>query len=305
MPPDSADAAPWQREFLSSHRLDSGYLHSAARFFDPLAARLAALADDARPQLVALNGSQGSGKSTLCDYLVKALAQEHGVTAIAMSLDDFYLTREQRQTLAAEVHPLLATRGVPGTHDIPLLRGTLEQLLDPQPSAPRCPVPAFDKSVDDRAPARDWPVVELPLQLVLLEGWCLGAHAESDEALREPMNELERDEDPQGQWRAYSNSSLARDYEPFYRAVDFWVMLAAPSFDQVLGWRSEQEQKLARKVNQEGSGLMDEAALRHFVAHFERYTSQCLRDLPASADVLLQLDGERRIVSTRGLEPQP
>ena len=290
----------WRQQFLRDERLPASYLETAARYFDPLAALLSRRrAGQGGTLLVAVNGSQGSGKSTLCTYLVAALNQGHGKSAIALSLDDFYLRRGERLDLAARVHPLLRTRGVPGTHDVALLARTLDALAAPGHVA----VPRFRKDIDDRAPPSEWDVVAAPVDVVLLEGWCLGAHSERAEALAEPVNDLERYEDADGRWRAFINESLRRDYEPLYARFALWVMLAAPSFDAVLRWRTEQEQKLREAVGGEGEGLMDAEALRRFVAHFERHTRQCLRDLPARVDVLLQLDAGRNIIGTRGLEP--
>ncbi|MFT7287299.1 MAG: D-glycerate 3-kinase [Halieaceae bacterium] len=299
---EHVDPAPWQSEFLARNRLQNDYLQTAARFFDPLAALLAELsASPDKPLLIGLNGSQGSGKSTLCDYLVAALQARYGLGAVALSLDDFYLTRDARQQLADTVHPLLATRGVPGTHDLGLLHRTLESLRGGGLPTQAMAVPAFDKSLDERAPVERWPRVTLPLQLVLLEGWCLGARSEDAAAVQAPINRLETEEDPQGHWRAFANRALSEDFEPFYEDIDFWIMLAAPGFEQVLQWRTEQERKLAATVDGVGSGLMDEEALARFVAHFERHTRHCLRHMPDTVDVLLQLDEQRRVVSSRGL----
>jgi D-glycerate 3-kinase len=294
------DTPLWQRRFLEEQRLPDSYLDAAERYFDPLAALIARRARGGPTFFLGLNGSQGSGKSTLSEYLCAALRQEYQLRAIALSLDDFYLTRAERQVLAEQVHPLLATRGVPGTHDIPLLEHTLDLLADE--SAGLVSVPRFDKSRDDRAEPQHWTQVAAPLDVVILEGWCLGARAEDPQALREPINDLEREEDPTGTWRRYSNEQLEKHYAPLYQRLDCWLMLAAPGFEQVLRWRSEQEEKLREAVDHRGQGLMSDAALRRFVAHFERYTRQCLRDLPEHVDVLFQLDSERRIISVRGLE---
>jgi D-glycerate 3-kinase len=193
------------------------------------------------------------------------------------------------------VHPLLRTRGVPGTHDIPLLVRTLDALIVAGSAA----IPRFSKATDDRVPAEDWEVVAAPVDVVLLEGWCLGAHSEAEETLVVPVNDLEREEDPDARWRRFINECLRRDYEPLYDRFSLWLMLAAPGFEQVLRWRTEQEAKLRERVDGEGSGLMDEAALRRFVAHFERHTRQCLRQLPGHVDVLFTLDAERRITASR------
>ena len=294
-------AEPWQEEFLDEQRLPSAYLDTAARFFDPLVERLRRAHANAPGTLsVALNGSQGSGKSTLCAYLRAALAERHSLSCLDLSLDDFYLTRAERESLGARVHPLLQTRGVPGTHDVALLHDMLAAL--------RCSdsgvvaVPRFDKANDDRAPQAAWTHVEAPVAVVLLEGWCLGARAVEGAALREPLNDLERNEDPQGIWRRYVNRSLREVYEPLYDDFDLWLMLAAPGFEQVLAWRRQQEDKLRAATGGQGAALMSDAELGRFVAHFERLTRQCLAALPDRVDVLLRLDARRRIIATRGLE---
>ena len=294
-------AEPWQEEFLDEQRLPFTYLDTAARYFDPLVERLRGAHAAARaPLCVALNGSQGSGKSTLCAYLRAALAERHGLRCLDLSLDDFYLTRIEREKLAAHVHPLLRTRGVPGTHAVTLLRDTLDALR--RSDLGSVAVPRFDKANDDRAPREVWTQVAAPVAVVLLEGWCLGARAVEDAALREPLNDLERDEDPDGSWRRFVNGSLRDAYEPLYEDFDLWLMLAAPGFEQVLAWRKEQEDKLRAATGGQGAALMSDTELERFVAHFERLTRQCLVTLPDSVDVLLRLDTHRRIVAVRGLE---
>lgn len=294
-------AKPWQRSFLEEHRLPDDYLDTAIRCFEPLAA-IVAKRRQARgvPLRVALNGSQGSGKSTLAAYLCRCLTEEHGLTAVSLSLDDFYLTRAERLELAEQIHPLLQTRGVPGTHDVGLLRDVLKALG--QESVQPVSIPRFDKSTDDRAPQDAWTHIDAPVDVIVLEGWCLGATSEAPELIAQPINALERDEDPDARWRSYSNQLLKDQYEALYADFDFWVMLAAPGFDQVLRWRTEQEQKLRESVAGEGDGLMSDAALRRFVQHFERYTRQCLRDMPQRVDVLLKMSGDRSIVRSHGLE---
>lgn len=296
----------WKAEFLVANRLPEQYLTVAAKYFDPLAALVAlrqhalAQTEQGKTLIVGVNGSQGSGKSTLCDYLVTALAEDHGLNSIALSLDDFYLTHEQRQHLAASVHPLFATRGVPGTHDVALLQSTLNALSSS--SNTQVDVPRFDKARDDRADVSNWTRSTTPIDVVLVEGWCLGAEGDEVDSLSLPLNTLERDEDPGGEWRQYSDTCLRQEYQPVWDEIDLWVMLCAPGFEQVLAWRTEQEQKLRDSVQGQGDGLMDDAALKRFVAHYERHTRQCLRQLPTKVDVLFSLNDFRDIVFVRGLD---
>lgn len=285
----------WQEAFLQRNQLPRSYLSYAQKWFEPLAEALATHQNCAgRPVLVVVNGSQGSGKTTVCDFL-RSLLVDQGRRVVSLSLDDFYLTRRQRAQLASSVHPLLATRGVPGTHDMALLNATLDGLLGGGGEGGFVAIPRFDKSSDDRRALEDWDRSDGPVDLVLLEGWCLGAMPQSDASLAEPVNTLERDEDSQGRWRAFANAALARDFEPLYRRVDQWVMLCAPSFECVYHWRLQQEQKLLQGTTGSGGRIMDAAQVARFIQHYERLTRQCLEHLPQRVDYLYRLDDQRGI----------
>lgn len=286
----------WQQDLLRRHRLPESYLGFALQWFTPLAARCAEHQNGAsRGILVALNGSQGSGKSTVCDYLRCDLEENHSLRVVSLSLDDFYLTRAEREQLGDTVHPLLATRGVPGTHDTGLLRSTLEALLA-KGSSP-VEIPRFDKAIDDRKPRAEWEVVAGGMDIVLLEGWCLGARGQTEVELVEPVNALEAQEDSRGVWRHYVNDLLVREYEPLYELVEQWVMLRAPSFDCVYRWRLEQEQKLA--ASRSGQGIMSASQLTRFIQFYERLTRHCLAELPERVNYFYQLDAQRQVTDYR------
>lgn len=297
---DPRHTPPWQRAFLQRHRLSTAFLPAAQEWFTPLAHTLAAQQRRAnRPILVALNGCQGSGKTTVANFLCASLAAEHSLHSVCLSLDDFYLTRAEREALAISVHPLLKTRGVPGTHDMALLQQTLARLLDPEPRA-TVAIPRFDKAVDDRRARCNWDSITTPVEMVLLEGWCLGALPQSPEALSLPVNALERDEDPTGQWRGYSDDIVRREFQPLYALVDQWVMLCAPAFESVFAWRREQERKLAAALSPgQAATLMDDTALRRFIQHYERFTRQCLSTLPDKVNHLFQLNEHRQVTTYR------
>lgn len=282
----------WQNAFLEQHQLPLNFLESALKWFAPVAALIAEHQVGAgRPILVAVNGSQGSGKTTLCDYLASCLENEHGLAAVSLSLDDFYLTRAQRQRLAAEVHPLLATRGVPGTHDMDLLAATIEQLL----SGLSPEIPRFDKSEDDRLPRDQWQSPSKGVDVILLEGWCLGATAQPEDELAPAVNPLESEEDPDGSWRRYANRILGEAFPPLYARVDEWIMLRAPSFDSVYRWRLEQEHKLASRSS--GRGVMSDEQVARFIQFYQRITEQCLARLPHQVNHLFSLDENRFVDS--------
>lgn len=252
-------------------------------------ARLAdALDRDLRVHAVA--GLQGTGKSTLASQLVAA-ARQRGLRAVALSIDDFYLGRRERLALGRRVHPLCATRGPPGTHDVPLACEVLDAL------AARAPVrlPRFDKIADRRLPPSRWPVVR-DVDLVVFEGWCLKVPPQAPDALRAPVNPLERDEDPAGAWRRWVNDALARDYPPLWDRLPRLLFLQAPGFGVVPAWRWQQERTL--QASHPGRRTMDHGAVLRFVQFFERVSRHALATLPAIADEVVALDADRTPVAT-------
>jgi len=247
-----------------------------------------------RPMIVGICGAQGSGKSTACAQLISILDAE-GRRAATLQLDDLYLSSQDRLSLATSVHPLLKTRGVPGTHDVRLGIDVLQAVRESRPVS----VPRFDKARDDRAPREGWSEIPADLDVLLFEGWCVGARPQSSADLIEPINDLERVQDTDGRWRTYVNDRLASDYQQLFSYLDALVLLAAPTFDVVAGWRKQQEhalreQLLSRAVD--ASGVMSDEQIDRFVQHYERITRHILNEMPLRADLTVRLDAERRVL---------
>jgi D-glycerate 3-kinase len=236
----------------------------------------------APPKLLAIAGAQGSGKSTLARLLTDELVRL-GHRAVTCSLDDFYLTRRERESLAGAVHPLLITRGVPGTHDVDLCERVIAQL-----STETVRVPTFDKGLDDRSVPDSWPLAG-PVDTIVFEGWCLGAQPQSRTALRIPVNDLERDEDGDGRWRTFVNDALDGPYRRLFARFDALVYLQVPDMDAVRRWRAEQEQQLPPQRR------MNAVALERFVRHYERITRWMREDLPRRADLNVALGADHEI----------
>jgi len=272
--------------FMAQHGLDDGFRRTAELVCEPLAARAhRRRLDRKRTAVIGLCGAHGSGKSTIAQY-ARLLLEARGVRTVALSLDDFYLTHEARQRLAREVHPLLAVRGPPGTHDVALCGAVIDQLR----TAGKVALPRFDKATDNRAPRGTWETLKSPVDVVILEGWCVGAVAQGSAALATPVNALEREHDPDGVWRTYVNNQLDGPYQFLFARLQDLILLEAPSFEVVAGWRAEQEAKLRLL----GGGGMSDAAIALFVAHYERLTRWILAEMPARADWVITLDKDRR-----------
>jgi D-glycerate 3-kinase len=283
------------KDFIQQEKLPPSYLLDATQCFLPL---VQALEADIRqnndgPLLVGINGAQGTGKSTLAK-LLSSLLSTRGYRVANLSLDDFYYSKERRRQLAEEIHPLLQSRGVPGTHDVELALRVFRQLAEAGPQQ-SVTLPGFDKSVDDCLPRAACSSVSGPLDAVIFEGWCVGVRAQEEADLGHPINELEAKEDPHGRWRGYVNEQLAGDYQTLFEKLHRLVLLQAPGFEQVFQWRCLQEDKLRARTDKDASGLMDAKAIERFIQHFERLTRHCLATLPSTADKVFLLDPEHRI----------
>lgn len=279
--------------FIAAHHLPEAYRDAVTTYWLPLAERIAGM-DAGHPLLIGINGAQGSGKSTMSDILSLLLRQEHRLRTCVLSIDDLYLTRSERLALARDVHPLFATRGVPGTHD---LRLGIELIRHMQAAGEHdtVAIPAFDKARDDRRPEPDWPRHQGPVDVILFEGWCVGTPPQSETELAVPINALEADEDADGIWRRHVNDALAGEYRELFAMLDYLVLLKVPDFDTVFEWRGLQEEKL-RRASPGGEGLMDQKALARFIRHYERLTRHNLEVLPDLADALFRIDHDHRVV---------
>jgi D-glycerate 3-kinase len=290
----------WITEFIERERLPDGFRQLIADVHVPIARRIAAAARSHDTLQVGICGSQASGKSTLV-MVLKALLDSDGLATAVLSIDDIYRTRAERSELAARVHPLLITRGVPGTHDVGLGGRTLDALGREGAVS----LPAFDKQTDERRAPSLWPVVQGPVRVAILEGWCVGAMPQREEELVQPVNALESEEDSQGRWRRFANAQLAGEYQRLFERFDLLLMLQAPSFEVVYQWRCEQERKLRERVAAAGGDLsrvMSDAAIARFISHYERLTRHILAEMPARADVVLELDAQRAPRALRGVD---
>jgi len=288
----------WLQNIIGEEQLPSSFAQLAIDHYLPLADQIIAWKNQqSTPLVVGINGAQGTGKSTLSKVVSVALEKEHQCQTAVISIDDIYHTKASRAELAKTIHPLMSTRGVPGTHDTEL---GIQLLLDLK-AGKTVPIPSFDKSTDDRKPESEWMTPPAPVDVIIFEGWCIGAIAQNNAALQNPINSLEETEDPEGHWRTYVNAQLAGDYCELFAHLDRLVMLKAPDFECVHEWRSEQEHKLRASILKKGqstdqaTGLMNDRQIARFIMHYERLTRWMFSEMPKRSDVLFRLTKEHLI----------
>ena len=280
---------------IEQHTLPKHFSTIVNDFYFPVAKELneKLSSNDAKKVcFVGIQGSQGSGKSTFADFLKTLLENEFNKQVLVISIDDFYLTKAERIELSNNIHPLFETRGVPGTHDIELLENVFQSIKNKKQGQPIL-VPTFNKATDDRHPTEHWQKIDKKVDVVILEGWCVGIDPQTEADLTRACNDLESTEDHDAIWRRYVNQQLTNGYSDLYNQLDFLISLLAPSFECVFEWRSLQEQKLIDKLSEQGgdtSKTLSPKQVKRFISHYQRLTEHAIQTMPSKADWLLRLN---------------
>ncbi|NNC55213.1 MAG: kinase [Pseudomonadales bacterium] len=287
-------------QLIEAEQLPAHFRSVVENFYTPLARDIAGLANKpGKPLIVGINGAQGTGKSTLAKFVVAILENTLGKKTAHFSIDDIYLTKAERNALGSKIHPLLATRGVPGTHDMTLGKSIINGLANASKET-ITRIPVFDKAIDDRLPEAQWRPFQGRPDIIIVEGWCVGSTAQAGSELIEPVNALERNEDALGSWRRYVNCKLAGEYQKFFDCIDLLVFIAAPCWEVILEWRQLQEEKLRLVRSDSGAaaaGIMSPDEVRAFIQHYERITRHNLATLPEKAHFQLNMDRDHQLVS--------
>lgn len=288
-------------EAIQQQQLPTDFSNTVEKWFKPIATEVAERAKHQPGSFIlGVQGTQGSGKSTLASFICLLLEKEFQLSAVSLSIDDFYLTLEERKQLSENVHPLLLTRGVPGTHDVHLALETIENLRNNN-SETSCLVPRFNKALDDRFNKDSWDEVRGRVDVIVLEGWCVGVPPQPESELAKAVNALEQEEDTNGQWRKYVNDSLKNNYTNLFNTLDALVVLSAPSFDCVYQWRLLQEQKLKdswEKLNPSiPAKIQSPEQIKRFISHYQRLTEHGLKELPKKCDWQLVLSADHKITN--------
>ena len=234
-----------------------------------------------------LSGSQGSGKSTLAKLLKLVIEKYYKKKVMLLSIDDYYLCKNQRLKLSKKIHPLLLTRGVPGTHDIKALKYHINQFQNQN-----FPIstPIFNKLKDDISKKRK---VIHNAQILLLEGWCCGSVPIANKYLFKNINSLENTYDKNTNWRKYYNSLLSNEYKSVFSLFEKKIYIKAPSFKYILKWRYAQEKRNASNSN--NKNIMNKAKLKEFIQHYEKLTKWMMLTMPNQADILIKINSNQKI----------
>ena len=240
-------------------------------------------------KIIGLSGGQGAGKSTITAVLKFLLKKLYGLEVCIISIDDFYKTKNERKKMSKKIHPLFLTRGVPGTHDINLINKIFQKLK--KKNFKPFFIPKFDKSIDDRLKKKKWTKINKSPNIIIFEGWCVGAEYQKINALKKSINELERKYDASLIWRKKVNEYLKK-YKKIFNKIDKLVYLKVPNFNQIYYWRLLQEKKL--KLTSKNKEIMSKSQIKDFIMHYERITKQMMKEHLKISNLVVYLDKDHR-----------
>ena len=238
------------------------------------------------------SGGQGSGKTTVAKILKIILKKFFKRKIHVSSIDDFYKTLKDRNKMSYTTHPLFKTRGVPGTHDINLVKKFFYFIK--KKKFKKTKLPKFDKSIDDRLKKKYWYNIKERPEVVILEGWCVGAKPQSNSLIKKPINILEKYEDKNLIWRKYVNEKLKREYKKLFAMIDCFIFMKIPNFNMVFKWRLLQENKLRKKSRFEKK-IMPYNKIKRFIMFYQRITLQMIKDLSKSVSIVMLLNKNHEI----------
>ena len=241
---------------------------------------------------IGLSGGQGSGKTTVATILKIILKKFFKRETHVSSIDDFYKTSKERNDMSRIIHPLFKTRGVPGTHDVNLVKKFFYFLK--KKNFRKFKSPKFDKSIDDRVKKKYWSNIKKKPNIVILEGWCVGAKPQTNFMIKKPVNILEKYEDQNSVWRQHVNKKLKKEYKKIFSKIDHLIFMRVPNFKMVFKWRLLQEKKLEKKSHL-NKKIMSYSEIKRFIMFYERITLQMIRDLSKSASVVMLLKKNHEI----------
>jgi D-glycerate 3-kinase len=285
-------------KFISSQETKKDKFKNKERmiksFLIPVSLWISKRVNKKKPLIIGLAGGQGSGKTTISSILTLILQKYFKLNVFKVSIDDFYKTRKDRKLLSKNKHPLLMTRGVPGTHDIDLMLSFFKKIKDKDFKS--LLIPIFDKAIDDRCPKSLWHKIKTKPDVVIFEGWCVGAKAQKDSQLTKPINSLEKVYDQDAKWRTHVNNQLKTKYKTLFNQLDGLLYLKAKNFSLLGEWRLKQERKLRLQTkNKKNLKIMSSGDIINFMQTYQRITQQMFKDKLKSSSIIMNLNSKHQI----------
>ena len=247
-----------------------------------------------KPLILGLSGGQGIGKTTISSIITLILKKYFKLNIFKISIDDFYKTRKERFLLSKKIHSLLMTRGVPGTHDINIMLNFFKRVK--KNNFKSLKLPKFDKAIDDRCKKSSWYTIKKRPDIIIFEGWCVGAMAQKNSMLKKSINSLEKTNDQNLIWRKFVNNQLKTKYKKLFGHLDNLLYLKAKNFNLLQQWRIKQEKKLWLKLKKRKNlKIMNKLEVINFMQTYQRITQNMIKDVPKYASIIFKLNSNHQI----------
>jgi D-glycerate 3-kinase len=267
-------------------------------FLIPISFWIAGKTNKKKPYIAGIGGGQGTGKTTICSIITIILRKYFKLNVFKISIDDFYKTRKERFFLSKKVHPALMTRGVPGTHDINIMLNFFKRAKIKKFGTLK--LPKFNKAIDDRLKKKFWYSINKRPDVIIFEGWCVGARAEKNSALKKTVNSLEKKDDTKLIWRKFVNQQLKLKYKKLYSQLDCLLFLKANNFSLLQQWRLKQEKKLwLKNKRSKNNKIMNKKDVINFMKTYQRVTQNMLKYAPKYSSIILNLNRNHQIKSVK------
>ena len=251
-----------------------------------------------KPFLIGLAGGQGTGKTTTSSIIKIILEKYFKLNVFKISIDDFYKTRKERVFLSKKIHPMLLTRGVPGTHDINMMLNFFKKVKSKKFKSLQ--LPNFNKATDDRFAKKYWYNIKKRPDVIIFEGWCVGAKPEKNATLNKAINSMEKKKDQKKIWRKYVNQHLKLKYKDLYSQLNCLIYLKAKNFSLLQKWRLKQENKLWLKSKKNSKHkIMNKENVISFMQTYQRITENMFKKMTKHASILINLGSDHQIKSIR------
>ena len=247
-----------------------------------------------KPLILGLSGGQGIGKTTISSIITLILKKYFKLNIFQISIDDFYKTRKERFLLSKKIHSLLMTRGVPGTHDINIMLNFFKRVK--KNNFKSLKLPKFNKAIDDRCKKSSWYTIKKRPDIIIFEGWCVGAMAQKNSMLKKSINSLEKTNDQNLIWRKFVNNQLKTKYKKLFGHLDNLLYLKAKNFNLLQQWRIKQEKKLWLKLKKRKNlKIMNKLEVINFMQTYQRITQNMIKDVPKYASIIFKLNSNHQI----------
>ena len=285
-------------KFISSQETKTEKFKNKSRmirsFLIPICFWISKKTSKKKPLIIGLAGGQGIGKTTITSIITIILKKYFKLDVFKISIDDFYKTIKQRTLLSKNKHPLLMTRGVPGTHDIDIMLNFFKKIKVKKFKILK--LPKFNKGVDDRCKQSLWYKIQSKPDVVILEGWCVGARSQNSKELKKPVNSLEKIHDQNFKWRQYVNYQLKTKYKKLFNQLDYILFLKVKNFSLLRRWRLKQEKKLwLKSKNKKNLKIMNKSEVKNFMDTYQRITQQMFKDMPKYSSIVMNLNNSHQI----------